>query len=69
MNKDTTGWDWPDELDALTAAPANHRLLLENERVRARDSDPSGGAHAGAHPSLGQRRVRLERHELRPLRL
>jgi catechol 2,3-dioxygenase-like lactoylglutathione lyase family enzyme len=27
-------WAWPDELDALTAAPANHQLLLENEWVR-----------------------------------
>lgn len=27
-------WEWPDELDALTAAPGNHELLLENDRVR-----------------------------------
>lgn len=27
-------WPWPDSLDALEAAPAYHRLLLENERVR-----------------------------------
>lgn len=26
--------DWPDSLDALTAAPQHHRLLLENDRVR-----------------------------------
>jgi hypothetical protein len=25
---------FPAELDALCAAPANHRLLLENDRVR-----------------------------------
>jgi hypothetical protein len=25
---------WPPELDALTAATAHHRLLLENEKVR-----------------------------------
>jgi hypothetical protein len=25
---------WPDDLDALVAAPAHHRVLLENERVR-----------------------------------
>lgn len=31
---DTTHWRWPDELDALTAAPGNHHLELENERVR-----------------------------------
>ncbi len=27
-------WPWPDSLDALTAAPAHHELLLEDERVR-----------------------------------
>ena len=31
---DTNDWSWPDELDALIAAPANHHVLLENERVR-----------------------------------
>jgi catechol 2,3-dioxygenase-like lactoylglutathione lyase family enzyme len=32
--RDTSRWEWPDELDALAAAPGNHQLLLENERVR-----------------------------------
>lgn len=27
-------WAWPDHLDALVAAPGNHTLLFENERVR-----------------------------------
>jgi hypothetical protein len=27
-------WPWPDELDALAAAPAHHQLLLEDQRVR-----------------------------------
>jgi hypothetical protein len=27
-------WDWPESLDALVAAPGNHSLLFENERVR-----------------------------------
>ena len=27
-------WEWPDELDALLAAPDHHELLLENQRVR-----------------------------------
>jgi len=27
-------WPWPDSLDALLAAPAHHRLLLEDQRVR-----------------------------------
>lgn len=29
---------WPPELDALTAAPANHKLLFENESVRVLDT-------------------------------
>jgi hypothetical protein len=27
-------WPWPPALDALSAAPRHHRLLLENDRVR-----------------------------------
>jgi len=27
-------WEWPEELDALAAAPEHHELLLENELVR-----------------------------------
>jgi hypothetical protein len=27
-------WPWPVSLDALVAAPAHHRLLLEDQRVR-----------------------------------
>ena len=27
-------WPWPETMDALLAAPASHRLLLENDRVR-----------------------------------
>lgn len=34
MGENTSTWEWPDELDALVAAPANHQVLLENERVR-----------------------------------
>jgi len=30
--------DWPDELDALTAAPQYHVVLLENEAVRVLDT-------------------------------
>lgn len=37
--------DWPDELDALIAAPDHHQLLLENERVRVLDTRiPPGGS-------------------------
>jgi mannose-6-phosphate isomerase-like protein (cupin superfamily) len=31
---DTVAWDWPDSLDALAAAPAFHRLVLETDDVR-----------------------------------
>lgn len=27
-------WPWSDSLDALAAAPAHHKLLFENDRVR-----------------------------------
>jgi predicted metal-dependent enzyme (double-stranded beta helix superfamily) len=30
-------WPWPETMDALQAAPASHRLLLENDRVRVLD--------------------------------
>jgi hypothetical protein len=31
-------WCWPDELDAVIAAPKHHKLILENERVRVLDT-------------------------------
>jgi hypothetical protein len=33
-SSDSPAWPWPDALDALMAAPAHHKLLLENERAR-----------------------------------
>ncbi len=27
-------WPWPETMDALQAAPASHRVLLENDGVR-----------------------------------
>jgi hypothetical protein len=27
-------WAWPDSLDALSAAPGHHSLLLENDKIR-----------------------------------
>jgi quercetin dioxygenase-like cupin family protein len=30
----TAATNWPDSLDAVIAAPDNHRILLENEQVR-----------------------------------
>jgi hypothetical protein len=35
---------WPDDLDALVAAPDHHTLLFENDRVRVLDTRiPAGG--------------------------
>jgi len=31
-------WTWLDSFDALAAAPAYHRLLLENDEVRVLDT-------------------------------
>lgn len=38
QNNNETKWIWPEELDALTAAPQHHRLLFENEVVRVIDA-------------------------------
>lgn len=36
-------WNWPEELDALTAASQYHTLLFENEHVRVLEAKvPSG---------------------------
>lgn len=40
---------WPPELDALVAAPGNHRLLLENDRVRVLDTEIAAGERTPLH--------------------
>jgi hypothetical protein len=40
---------YPPELDALVAAPGNHRLLLENEHVRVLDTTIEPGATTPLH--------------------
>ena len=30
-----SAWPWPDRMDAVLAAPASHRVLVDNDRVRA----------------------------------
>ena len=40
---------WPDELDALIAAPDNHTLLFENDRVRVLDTWVSPGGETPMH--------------------
>jgi hypothetical protein len=42
-------WPWPESLDALAAAPAFHRKLLENERVRVLHTLIPGGALVPLH--------------------
>ena len=40
---------WPPDLDALQAAPRQHRLLLENERVRVLDTEIAPGERTPLH--------------------
>ena len=46
MNNPTT---WPESLDALTAAPQHHRLLLENDRVRVLEALIPPGERTPVH--------------------
>jgi quercetin dioxygenase-like cupin family protein len=41
--------DWPDSLDAVIAAPANHKVLLENDRVRVLDVTVRPGELENVH--------------------
>lgn len=40
---------WPAELDALTAAAGNHKLLFENEQVRVLDTSIMPGEKTPIH--------------------
>ena len=42
-------WPWPDELDAVIAAPEHHGVLLENDRVRVLDTRIEPGDIAPLH--------------------
>ena len=44
-----TGWPWPPELDALTAAPAFHDLLFENKQVRVLEAHVGPGQTVPVH--------------------
>lgn len=37
-NTNENAWIWPEELDALKAAPQHHKLLFENDAVRVIDA-------------------------------
>jgi hypothetical protein len=49
MTGETTPWEWPDELDALIAAPEDHQLLLGNDRVRVLLTTIPAGATPRVH--------------------
>ena len=42
-------WPWPQTMDALLAAPASHRVLLENDRVRVLEVVIEPGAREPEH--------------------
>jgi hypothetical protein len=42
-------WPWPPETDALLAAPASHRVLMENEQVRILEVVIEPGAREPEH--------------------
>jgi hypothetical protein len=44
-----SSWPWPDELDAMIAAPGFHTVLFENERVRVLDGRVPAGATVPVH--------------------
>jgi len=53
-------WRWPEELDALRAAPRQHRLMLENDRVRVLDTRVAAGDAAYAPVAGSPVRGQLE---------
>jgi hypothetical protein len=42
-------WPWPAEMDALAAAPASHRVLLDNDRVRVLEVTIEPGTREPEH--------------------
>jgi len=47
--RSTETWPWPEDLDALVAAPEHHTLLLENEWVRVLDTRIAAGGRTAVH--------------------
>lgn len=45
----TSDWTWPDSLDALVAAPSQHRLVFENAHVRVLDTVIGPGERTPVH--------------------
>jgi hypothetical protein len=42
-------WPWPDDLDAMVAAPGFHAVLFEDDRVRVLDGRVAAGATVPVH--------------------
>jgi quercetin dioxygenase-like cupin family protein len=42
-------WPWPDTMDALLAAPASHRVLIDNDQVRVLEVVIEAGAREPEH--------------------
>jgi hypothetical protein len=42
-------WEWPDDLDAVIAAPAHHAVLLENDEVRVLEAHIDPGDTVPLH--------------------
>ena len=42
-------WPWPETMDALRSAPASHRILLHNDRVRVLEVVIEPGAREPEH--------------------
>jgi predicted metal-dependent enzyme (double-stranded beta helix superfamily) len=42
-------WPWPDRMDAVLAAPASHRVLVDNDRVRVLEVTIEPGAREPEH--------------------
>ena len=49
MYEGTIGQHWPEELDALRAAPKHHALLFENDAVRVLDTSVGPGETVPLH--------------------
>jgi quercetin dioxygenase-like cupin family protein len=58
-------WPWPERMDALHAAPASHRVLLDNDRVRVLDVAIEPGAREPEHTHIDERRYHAIRVELK----
>lgn len=55
MQPQSTEQEWPEELDALRAAPKHHALLFENDAVRVLDTNIAPGDTVPLRALLAER--------------